>query len=103
MTDAYGVITIWLILLFVAHLIELVAFGHGESNQAMGNGILCLVIIAAFVIATFVCWANPDVALVGLDKREIAIIREHRAEQTVIKAQQELQKLKQKGIDNGND
>lgn len=103
MIDAYGVIAMGLILLFVSHSIELIAFAHGESNQAMGNGILCLVIIGAFAIATFVCWENPDIALVGLDKREMAIIREYRAEQTVIKAQQELQKLKQKGDNNGND
>jgi len=103
MTDAHGVIAGLLFLFFVIQFIELLAFEHGDRSQAMNTGIVYVVLIGALAIANLVCWMNPDVALVGLDKREIAIIRECRAEQTVIKAQQELQKLKQKGDTDGND
>lgn len=103
MTDAYGVIAGVLALLFVLHLAELASFEFGDRGQALGSGILYLVLTGALAISTLVCWMNPDVALVGLDKREITIIREYRAEQTVIKAQQELQKLKQKGDNDGHD
>lgn len=103
MTDAYGVIAGMLVLFFVLNFIALTSFECGDRGQAWSSGILHLIFTGALAISALVCWMNPDIALVGLDKREIAIIREYRAEQTVIKAQQELQKLKQKGDNDGHD
>ena len=102
MTDAYGVIAGMLVLFFVLNLIELASFERGDRGGAWGSGILYLIFTGALAISALVCRMNPDIALVGLNKREIAIIREYRAEQTVIKAQQDLQNLKQKGYNDGH-
>jgi len=87
-------------------LMSLVILGDliwGTRSGAIGSVCINIAIVVALAIIGFCCWLKSDIMLVCLDQQEVSIIRKYRAEQMMLKAQQELQKLQQKGLENGND
>lgn len=103
MTDAYGILTVLALFVCGTQIVELIAVRAKEFEVLEIGGSLIMVLTVALAISMFICWLSPRSVLVELDQQEAGIIERYRAEQTVIKAQQELQKLKQKGDNDGHD
>lgn len=102
MTDAYGILTALALFACGTQIVELAAVRTKEFEVVEIGGSLIMVLMVALAISMFICWLSPRSVLVELDQQEAGIIKRYRAEQQVIKAQQELQRLKQQGGNNGN-
>lgn len=91
--DGFGVFFWLAVFALVLQIMELQMLHSGDRSSAMGLGFVRTVLITVVAISAFACWVNHGSTLVSLEEVEVRLITCYRAQQAVVAAQSELQKL----------